>query len=120
LKLLSTTTSNPPALQPFIPAFGPQPPGCDLPRNAWVQLNRLWTGFVRYATNMKTKSLPGSCLCECGKVQTAHHILHDCTKFKPSCRIDEADNPALLENLVKSMLDQCLPMCCVYERWCQL
>jgi len=77
------TTPIPAALQSFIPAFGPQPPGCDLPRNAWVQLNRLRTGVGWFAANMKLMSLCSSDLCECGKVQTAHHILHDCTKFKP-------------------------------------
>ena len=34
------TTPVPAALQSLIPAFGPQPPGFELPRNAWVQLNR--------------------------------------------------------------------------------
>jgi len=29
---------------------------------------------------------------ECGKMQTAHHILHDSTKFKPPCHIYEVDN----------------------------
>jgi len=69
-----------------IPAFGPQPPGCDLPRNAWVQLR---TGVGRFAAIMKLMGLCGSDMCECGKVQTALHILHDCTKFKPPCHIYE-------------------------------
>jgi len=38
------TTPIPAALQSFTPSFGPQPPGCDLPRNAWIQLIRLRTG----------------------------------------------------------------------------
>ena len=96
------TTPIPAALQSFIPAFGPQPPGCDLPRNAWVQLNRLRTGVGRYAANMKLMGLCGSDLCECGKVQAAHHILHDCTKFKPPCQISKVDNTALLEYLTQS------------------
>jgi len=45
--------------------------------------------------------LCGSDLCECGKVETALHILHDRTKFKPLCHIYEVD-PALLEYLVKN------------------
>ena len=81
------TTIIPAALQSFIPAFGPQPPGCYLPRNAWGQLNRLRTGVGRFGANMKLMGLCGSDLCECGKLQTEHHILHDCTKFKPPCHI---------------------------------
>jgi len=95
-------TPIPAALQSFIPAFGPQPPGCDLPRNAWVQLSRQRTGVDRFAANMKLMGLCGSDLCECGKVQTAHHILHDCTKFKLPCHINEVDSPAILEYLTQS------------------
>jgi len=43
------TTSIHPALQSFIPSFGQQTPGWDLPRNAWVQLNCLRIGFGRIA-----------------------------------------------------------------------
>ena len=93
---------NPSSSPIFIPTFDLQPPGCDLPRNAWVHLNRLRTGFSLFVVNMKTMGLCGSDLCECGKMQTAHHILHDCTKFKSPCHIYEVDNPALLEYLVKS------------------
>jgi len=97
------TAEIPPALQSFIPDFhDPQPPGCDLPRDAWVQLNRLRTGVDRFTANMKLMDLCGSDVCECGKVQTAHHILHDCTKLKPPCHIYEVDNPALLEYRVES------------------
>jgi len=96
------TTPIPAALPSFIPAFGPQRPGCDLPRNAWVQLNRLRTGGGRYAANMNLMGLCGSDLCACGKVQTAHPILHDCTKFKPLCHINEVDSPAILEYLTQS------------------
>jgi len=96
------TTPIHPALQTFIPAFDPQPPGYNLTRKVWVQLNRLRTGVGRFAAYMKLMGLCGSDLYECGKVQTAHHILHDCTKFKPPCHIDEVDNPALLERLTQS------------------
>jgi len=106
VQLLSTTgtptTSNHPALQSFIPAFGPQPPGFDLPRNAQVQLKRLMTGFGRFVANMKTQGLCGSDLYECGMVQSAHRILHDCNKFQLPCHVYEVDNPAVLEYLVKS------------------
>ena len=60
--------------------------------------------------------LCGSDLCECGKVQTAHHILHDCTKFKPPCHINEVYNPAILEYLTQSKFwPTCIPVH-VYER----
>jgi len=99
VELLSTTgaitTPIPPALQSFIPASGLQPPGCDLPRNAWVRLNRLRTVVGRFAANMNTMGLCGTALCECGKVQTAHHILHGCNQSKPPCHIYEMDKPAL-------------------------
>ena len=49
-------------------------------------------------------------------MQTAHNILHDCTKFKPLCHIYEVDNHALLEYLAKSKLwPTCTPVY-VYER----
>ena len=41
---------------------------------------RLRTGVRRFAANMKLMGLCGLDLCEYGKVQTAHHTLHDCTK----------------------------------------
>jgi len=51
------TTPIPAALQSFIPAFGPQPPGCNLPRNACAQLNRLRTDVGQFAANMKLMGL---------------------------------------------------------------
>jgi len=118
-KLLSIngerTTPIPPALQSFIPALTPQPPGCDHPRNAWVQLNLQMTSVGRFAAVMKLMGLCGSDLCECGKVQTAYHILHDCTKLKPPCHINEVDNPAILEYLTQSKFwPTCTPVH-VYE-----
>jgi len=110
------TTPISAALQSFIPAFGPQPPGCDLPRNAWVQVNRLRTGVGRFPANMKLMDLCGSDLCECGKVETAHHNLHDCTKFKPPCHINEVDNPAFLEYLTQSKFWPTRIPVCAYER----
>jgi len=61
-----------------------------------VGVRRLCAVPGRFAANMKTIGLCGSDLCERGKVETAHHILHDCTKFKPPCHINEMDNPALV------------------------
>ena len=70
------TTPIPAAFQSFIPAFGPQPPpqkclGSAQPPENWCR-----------PICDQHESLCGSDLCENGKVQTAHHILHDCTKFK--------------------------------------
>jgi len=119
--LLSTTgtptTPTPPALQSSTHAFDTQPPGCDLLRNAWAQLIRLRTGVGQFAANMKTLGLRLSDLCECGKMQTAHHILHGCTRFKPLCHIYVVDNLALLEYLVKPKFwPKCGVMSSVYER----
>ena len=50
------------------------------------------------AVNIKTMGLCGPDLCECGKVQTTHHILQDCIIFKPPYDIYQLDNPALLYN----------------------
>jgi len=36
-------------------------------------------------------------LWKCSKVQSAHHMLHGCSKFKPPCHVYEVDNPALLK-----------------------
>jgi len=108
------TTPIPAALQSFILAFGPQLPGCDLPRNVRVQLNRLTTVVGRFGANMKSMGLCGSDLYECGKVQTAHHILHNCTKFKPPCHINEVDNPAILEYLTQSKF---WPTCILFVYW---
>jgi len=57
---------------------------------------------THYRATSTRKGLCGSDLFERGKVQTAHHILHDCTIFKPPNHIYEADNPVFLEYLVKS------------------
>jgi len=51
------TASIPPAFQSLIPAFGPQPPCCGLPRNVWIHLNRLRTRVSRFVVNMKTMGL---------------------------------------------------------------
>ena len=86
------------SLQSFIPthlahnhqvATSPEMPGF-----SWTALR---TGVGRFVANMKIMDLSCSNLCECGKVQTAHHILHDCTTFKPPCHIYEVDNHARLE-----------------------
>jgi len=43
----------------------------------------LFNNFCPSVSMLCSAQLPD--LCGCGKVQTTHHILHDCTKFKPSC-----------------------------------
>ena len=50
--------------------------------------------------------LCGSELYECRKVQTAHHILHDCTKFKHPCHINEVDNLLFWNTLPNQSSDQ--------------
>ena len=71
-------------------------------RKAEFRVNRLRTGVSRFAANMVLMGRCGSGLRECGKVHTAHHILHDCTKFKSPCHIDEINSPALLEYFTQS------------------
>jgi len=50
--------------------------------------------------------LYGSDSCECGKVQTAHHILHDCTKFIRPCHINEVITLLFWNTLPNQSSDQ--------------
>lgn len=63
-------------LQQFIRQPTKYPPGCDLPRSAWVQLNRLRTGHGRFKEFMFRIGLSKSNKCGCGNaVQTPDHVL---------------------------------------------
>ena len=58
------------------------PPGCNLPQNAWVNLNRLRSGVAKTEHYLHMIGVSASDLCECGKPQTVEHIINDCPIFK--------------------------------------
>ena len=66
-------------LRAFVPGTGSRPIGMDLPRVAWVKLNRLRTGVGRFHSSMHKWGLAPSPNCECGgSEQTADHVLTAC------------------------------------------
>ena len=70
---------NASGLRVFVPETSARPVGMDLPRAAWVKLNRLWTGVGRFHLSMHKWGLVPSPNCECGaSEQTADHVLTAC------------------------------------------
>ena len=66
-------------LRAFVPWNGARSVGMDLPRAAWVKLNRLRTGVERFHSSMHKWGLAPSPNCECGaSEQTADHVLTGC------------------------------------------
>ena len=66
-------------LRAFLPGTGSRPVGMDLPRAAWVKLNRLRTGVGRFYSSMHKWGL-APVNCECGaSEQTADHVLTACS-----------------------------------------
>ena len=66
-------------LRAFVPETGARPVGMDLPRAAWVKLNRLRTGIGRFHSSMHKWGLAPSPNCKCGaSKQTADHVLTAC------------------------------------------
>ncbi|KAJ8396816.1 hypothetical protein AAFF_G00014150 [Aldrovandia affinis] len=62
---------------------GPPPIGVDLPRLAWVRLNRLRTGVGRFCSSMHRWGLASCAACECGaEEQTADHVILDCPIYR--------------------------------------
>ena len=73
-------------LRAFVPGTSARPVGMDLPRVAWVRLNRLGTGIGRFHSSMHKWGPAPSPNCECGaSEQTADHVL-------TSCQIHRAPN----------------------------
>ena len=54
-----------------------------LPRSAWVSFNSLRTSVGRFCSNMYKWGLAPSTACECGKKQTADHIINNCLFYNP-------------------------------------
>lgn len=62
-------------LKQFIPSPSNKPPGCDLKRCEWVLLNRIRSGYGRYASFMHRIGLSDNANCLCGETQTPQHVL---------------------------------------------
>ncbi|KAJ8364425.1 hypothetical protein SKAU_G00132560 [Synaphobranchus kaupii] len=70
-------------LRDFIPDVGFPPIGVDLPRLAWVRINRLRTGVGRFRSSMHRWGLASCAACECGaEEQTADHVILDCPIYR--------------------------------------
>ena len=70
-------------LHGFVPDVGFPPSGVDLPRLAWVRLNRLRTGVGRFRSSMHKWGLTPNAACECGaEEQTADHVTLECPLYR--------------------------------------
>ena len=66
-------------LRVFVPGANARPVGMGLPREAWVKLNRLWTGVGRFHLSMHKWGLAPSPNCECGASdQTGDPVITAC------------------------------------------
>ena len=75
--------ANSSRLHDFIPNVRFPPAGIDLPRPAWVRLNRLRTGVGRFRSSMHKWGLASSASCECGaEEQTADHVILECPIYQ--------------------------------------
>ena len=63
-------------LKQFIPVPSTKPSGHDLNRPKWVKLNRIRSGYGRYASFMHQIGMNDSLNCICGEFQTPRHILN--------------------------------------------
>ena len=68
-------------LREFIERPSNNSPGHDLPRNAWIRLNRLRSGWAKTASSLAKIGATDSEWCPCGKLQTVHHIINACPLF---------------------------------------
>ena len=93
--------SVPTSLSDFISEWSSHPPGHDLPRHAWVQLNRLRSGAGKFAADLVRWGLRESGACRCGaEIQTHRHIIDECPILKPPCSLSDVTNPQLLSFLL--------------------
>jgi len=92
----------PDSLKPYISSFTNSPPGCHMPRKAWVQLNHLRTGHDRFKANLHRMGLADNKNCVCGDIQSASHILYHCTVMAPPRSITNTTKEDLIEYLRNS------------------
>jgi len=55
----------------------------DLPRRAWIWLNRLRTGVGRFRSCLYKWGMASSAACECGAEQTVDHVVLQCPIHRP-------------------------------------
>lgn len=86
----------PKELAELIPEWTKHPPGCELPRQQWVQLNRLRSQAGKFAADMFRWGFTNNRSCPCGaEKQTYNHVLQECPLLKPPCSLEDVDNPSL-------------------------
>jgi hypothetical protein len=69
-------------LRQFINSPSNKPHGCVLPRNSWVNLNRIRSGVGRTKHFLHKIGAEPSDSCECGEAQTIKHIVSDCNIYQ--------------------------------------
>ncbi|UYV60390.1 hypothetical protein LAZ67_1001022 [Cordylochernes scorpioides] len=57
-----------------------KPPGYNLPRRTWSSLNRIRTSTGRCNYLLNKWNMSPDQNCDCGQIQTMHHILRDCPR----------------------------------------
>ena len=88
-------------LAELIPQWTKETSDCKVPREQWVQLNRLRSRSGRFADDRHRRGLSETSACDCGsEVQTYTHILQECSIWKPSCYLNEVDH-TLLQNYLR-------------------
>ena len=70
-------------LRAFVPGTGARPVGMDLPRVAWVKLNRLRTGVGRFHSSMHKWGLAPSPNCECGASDSGSAAIWGSKRINP-------------------------------------
>ena len=96
--------------QPHPPAdcvnISPHHPGSDLPRQAWVKLNRLCTGVGSSSADMWRWDLSKSPVCNCRADQhTTNYIIMECPLYRPPkglCGLIDVDADAATREWLQS------------------
>ena len=80
--------------------------GTQIPRTAWVRLNRLRTGIGRFCSNTHKWGVAPSAACECGaEEQTTDHIIVEYPILRAPCGPRGLRDPD--DNTIKWLLDTC-------------